>query len=79
MPDLQQFAVTRLAPATLTVPRWRIEFQVTDERTGAVLRDFTGANALTFPNLLGTLSNAQQDAWVQQVVMATILARLDNA
>lgn len=68
MPDIQNFAITRLAPASLTVPRWQLSGQVTDSKTGAVLADFTGANVVNFPGILGTLTNAQQDELVNLIV-----------
>ena len=60
MPDLQKFTVTAIGSANISVPRFTISGQITNSRTGAVLRDFTGANAITFPNVLGTLTAAQQ-------------------
>ena len=60
MPDLQNFTVTAIGSASVNVPRFTISGQITDSRTGAVLRDFTGANAITFPNVLGTLTAAQR-------------------
>jgi len=55
MPDLQNFSITALTNATVNVPRFRIECQITDSQTGAVLQDLTGANAIIFPTDLGTL------------------------
>ena len=68
MPDFQQFSVTRTTAASMTVPRWTIELKITDSQTGALLRDFTGANALSFPAILGQLTNAQQDEFVFNAV-----------
>jgi hypothetical protein len=79
MPDIQNFRVTRTTNQTMSVPRWIISFQVTDERTGALLRDFTGANSFLFPTVLGTLSQAQQDRLVERIVQYIIEARLENA
>lgn len=73
--DFQQFAIARIAPASMTVPRWTIGLLVTDAKTGAVLRDFTGANALTFPNVLGQLTNAEQDELVERIVQFLVLKR----
>ena len=55
MPDLQQYQLTPLSNASLTVPRFQIECVVTDSQSGAVLFDFTGANAIVFPRDLLTL------------------------
>ena len=68
MADLQQFSITRLANATLNVPRWSVAGLITDSKSGAVLADFTGGNAVIFPTILGTLSAAQQDAFVAEVI-----------
>lgn len=64
MPDFQQFSVTRSGTANLTVPTWAVEVKITDSKTGATVRDFTGANALSFPQILGQLTAAQQDEFV---------------
>jgi len=53
--DLQQFSIAALTNATITVPRFKVECQITDSMTGAVLFDFTGANGITFPVDLLTL------------------------
>lgn len=55
MPDFQNFSITGLASASVNVPRFRVELQICDSQTGAVLLDYTGANAITFPNDLPTL------------------------
>ena len=76
MPDLIQYSVTRLANANLNVPRWRVEGKIVDSQTQqTVLNDFTGANAVTFPNVLGNLTSAQQNRWVEDVVQDLIYRR----
>lgn len=74
--DFQQFSITRLAAAQLTVPRWSIALQVTDSQTGALVKDFTGANAVVFPNVLGQLSNTEQDEMVAMIVNWLIQRRI---
>jgi hypothetical protein len=65
MPDLVQFSITRLANATLSVPRWQVAGQLVDSKTQqTVLADFTGANAVIFPTILGQLTQARQDELV---------------
>lgn len=49
MPDLQNFSITPLSNASVNVPRFRIECQITNSQTGAVINDYTGANAIIFP------------------------------
>ena len=62
MPDLQNFSVTRGGTVSLpNVPTWTIAFKVCDSKTGAVLRDFTGANAFSFPQVFASFSAADQD------------------
>jgi hypothetical protein len=76
VPDLQSFFVTRNGTVNLTVPQWTISFLVTDSKTGAVLFDRTGANALSFPQVLGQLTAAQQDEFVNMVVVWLLRKRL---
>lgn len=67
MPDLQNFSVTTRARARITVPRATISAQVTDSDTGAVLQDFTGANALLFPEVIDTLTTEESDAFLTYI------------
>lgn len=76
MPDLLDYSVTRLSNATLSVPRWSVEGRIVDSQTQqTVIEDFTGANAVVFPSVLGNLSAAGQDRWVHQVVQDLIFKR----
>lgn len=76
MPDLANFSVVRNGTVSLpAAPTWRISGLVIDSKTGAVLRDFTGANAVDFPQVLGTLTQAQQDELVQSWVLAILSKR----
>lgn len=77
--DLQQFSITRAGTANLTVPVWTIAGKVTNSKTGAVIRDFTGANVVSFPQVIGQLSAEQQDAFVQKVVTDLVFQRLGLA
>lgn len=73
MADLQKFAVTRNGTVNVpNCPQWKIEFQITDSKTGAVLRDFTGANALSFPQVLAQFSQADQDELIAEWVVGLI-------
>jgi len=76
MPDLLNFSITRLANASINIPRWSVEGKIVDSKNQAqVLQDFTGANAVIFPNVLSNLTAAQQDVWVEKVVTELILKR----
>lgn len=76
MADLLDYSVTRIANATISVPRWRVEGRIVDSQTQQqVIADFTGANSVIFPTVLGNLSSAGQDRWVQQVVQDLIFKR----
>lgn len=61
MPDLQEFSVVRQTATNVNIPSYRISGKLTDSETGAVLADFTDANALAWPSVLSTLTVAQQD------------------
>ncbi len=62
--------MTRTTPLTITnAPRWIIAGQITNSKTGAVIRDFTGANSVTFPQILGNFSQSVQDDLVSKWVM----------
>lgn len=75
MPDFQSLGITDLADASVTVPRFQISCKVTDSQTGAVLSDFTGANALTFPNALATLTAQQKKTLLRGLVKRMILMK----
>lgn len=68
MPDLQNFAVTKLSNQTINnAPRYQISCTVNNSSTGALIRDFTGANALIFPQVLATLSEAERVEMIQLI------------
>ncbi len=76
MPDLQQFSVVRnVGTVSLLVPTWTISGKITDSKTGAVLVDFTGINSVTFPQVLGQLTQAQQNELVQNLVRELLQKR----
>ncbi len=57
------------------MPTWRIELRVVDSN-GTVIRDFTGVNALTFPNVLATLTTAEQQDLVERIAHELVQRRL---
>lgn len=76
MPDLLDFKLTRLSAVSVTVPRWQVEGRIVDSATQQdTLADFTGANAVVFPTVLGQLTQAKRDEWVQKVVTDLIYER----
>lgn len=74
MPDLTDFSVTRNGTANMTVPTWTIRGKITG-RQGLPDIDFT--NGVSFPQILGTLTTAQQDRFVEMMVLSLIRARFD--
>ena len=74
--DAIEFEIVRIAPAQMTVPRWQISGKLVEsDDHGVVYRDFTGANVQFFPNVLGSLAPAEQDRWVNSVVMDLLYAK----
>ena len=77
MPDLLGYAVNRAANKTLTVPTWDIVGRIVDSTDQSiVIRDITAAN-VSFPQVLGNLTAAQQDDWVASVVQQLIFKRFN--
>jgi hypothetical protein len=69
MADLQNFSITQRAVARINVPRATISARVVDSGSGAVLSDFTGANAILFPEVLETLTPQDQAAISEYIAM----------
>jgi hypothetical protein len=67
MPDIRNFTITPLASASITVPRAEVSCTVHDSNSGVELGDFTGANAVTFPNVLSTLTNDERLEFVEMI------------
>lgn len=77
MPDLLGYAVVRGANKQLTVPTWDVVGRIVDSRNQqVVLNDITAAN-VSFPQVLGNLTAAQQDDWVASVVQQLIFRRFN--
>lgn len=76
MADLINFQVVRAGNVQLTVPTWTISGRVIGRGDGLPEINFTGGNAISFPQVLGQLTTAQQDEWVQHVVLELLQKRL---
>lgn len=76
MADLKNFTVTRGANVQVTIPTYSISGQVVDSTDQTkVLADFSGANAISFPQILGQASQAQLEALLQLIIRAIITAK----
>lgn len=77
MPDLLNFSIVRNGTVSLpNAPTWLISGKIVDSTNQVtVLRDFTGANSVSFPQVLGSLTAAQQDDFVQRVVQDILSKR----
>jgi hypothetical protein len=71
MSDLVEFSVVRNGTANLTVPVWTIKGKVVDD--GRVSADFSAG--INFPQVLGQLTNNQQDRLVEKIVRDIITYR----
>jgi hypothetical protein len=67
MADFRNFQLTAQADASLTVARINIEATVVDSTTGAVIADFTGANAVQFAIRVPGFTAAQHRAIAEQL------------
>lgn len=67
MPDLQNFSIVKINNANINSPRYTIACTVNNSNTGALIRDFTGANALTFPTVLGNLTEAERVEMIELI------------
>ena len=72
MADFQAFSITPLAAASVNMNRVSIACKVTNSNTGALIADFTGANAITWPDVLSTLTAAQRQEIHQLIVTRLI-------
>ena len=72
MADLQNLSVSQGSNVNVNVQQFIVEVKVVDSGDPEiVIADFTGANAITWPNVLGTLTGAQRRA-----LLAGLLRRI---
>ena len=80
MPDLMEFSVTRISNASVSLPRWTIAGKlVSSQDHSQVIKDFTGANAVTFPQVLSSLTAAERDELVRDITMWLLQKRFPEA
>jgi len=80
MPDLVGFSMTRISNASVSLPRWTIAGKlVNSQDQSQVIADFTGANAVTFPQVLGSMTAAERDEMVQMIVLWLLAKRFPGA
>jgi hypothetical protein len=73
---LQQYAVTRNGTVNINnFPRYTITAQVIGDDGTTVLADFTGANALSFPAVLSTLTAQQRDDFIAMIAIWIVRVR----
>lgn len=75
MPDLRDFAITPAGTKSVSLPTFTISCLVVDSRTGAVLRDLTGASAIPFPGVLKDLSADDRRELLDLIVHWLVLRR----
>lgn len=68
--DIQNFSITPASAVTLTVPRFQISATVVEG--GNTIADFTGANILTFPGVLASLSVADRRALIDMIATTIV-------
>lgn len=80
MADLLDHKITRLSNASVSLPRWHIEGRLVDSDTQQkTLADFTGSNAIVFPQVLAQLSLADRDELVEMLTRWILAKRYPGA
>lgn len=70
MPDLQNFTLTQTGMKNLRTPEFRIEATIIDDTVDPpVTRDFTGANAVLFPQELENRTQAQRNEIIENIAI----------
>lgn len=72
MPDFQKFKLTRSGNVSKTLPQIMVELEVRNDRTGALIVDFTGANAFSLWDAIASLTPAQQVEAITDLVHKVI-------
>ncbi len=76
MADLRDFSITPGSPKGLVLPRQIIQARViSDEFPFNTIADFTGENALEFPEVFSTLTQDQQNALIRSWATTIVLLK----
>lgn len=66
MADLMDYSIVPDGNVVATVPQFLVSGKVVDsEDQDVVIHDYTGPNAVVFPDVLATMSSDQQAAFIQ--------------
>lgn len=71
MADLTEFSIVRSGTANVNTPTWSVSGKAIGDK-GVVKADFSG---VSFPQVLGTLTSAQQDEWAREAVLLALRIR----
>lgn len=68
--DLQQFSVVKGSPKAAVLPRFTISAKITEsDAPYTVLFDFTGQNAIVWPDVINELTPEQQDEMINRLAI----------
>ena len=73
MPIPNERTVIRVNPGSVESPRWKFEAVISQD--GVVVADYTGSNALYFPDVLAALSTADQDEIMDSIANTVMYRR----
>ena len=74
--DLKNFSITRGGGQQVQMPRITVEGQLVNSETGAVVRDFTGANSVDLWNVLRNSTVEEQEEIIRVIVDMLVDIRL---
>lgn len=68
MPDLTNYSITRSGNTiAANIPEFVISGQLVNSQSGALIADFSGANAIRFPQVWATLTVAQRQTLIEKI------------
>lgn len=66
--DRVQFSVIRLSDTSVNLPSWSISGKLVDTDTQEVIKDFTGVNAIVFPEILNNLNDKDRKSFEDMIL-----------